>query len=42
MSAWLKGVAPTAAFELWPDLGHYPHLVEPERFLQRVSDFSAK
>ena len=38
--AWLKDVVPTATFELWPDLGHYPHLVEPERFLQRVREMS--
>src|SRR5262245_24057394 len=39
--AWLKDVVPSATFELWPDLGHYPHLVDPDRFLQRVSDFEA-
>lgn len=27
--------------EVWPDLGHYPHLVEPQRFLARVAEFEA-
>jgi pimeloyl-ACP methyl ester carboxylesterase len=39
-AAWLQSVVSTASFELWPDLGHYPHLVEPERFMQRVEGFS--
>jgi pimeloyl-ACP methyl ester carboxylesterase len=39
--AWFEAVLPTATFELWPDIGHYPHLVEPERFVQRVSELSA-
>jgi pimeloyl-ACP methyl ester carboxylesterase len=38
--AWLNDVVPTATFELWPDLGHYPHLVEPERFVRRVEELS--
>jgi pimeloyl-ACP methyl ester carboxylesterase len=36
---WLAARLPQAVFELWPDLGHYPHLVEPERFLNRLADF---
>jgi pimeloyl-ACP methyl ester carboxylesterase len=39
--AWLKDVMPDATLEVWPGLGHYPHLVEPERFAQRVSEFSS-
>jgi len=38
--AWLEDVVPTAAFELWPNLGHYPHLVEPDRFVTRVRELS--
>lgn len=40
--AWLPSVVRGASFELWGDLGHYPHLVEPERFVARVSDFSGR
>jgi pimeloyl-ACP methyl ester carboxylesterase len=39
--AWLEDVIPTATFELWGDVGHYPHLVEPERFVQRIRELSA-
>ena len=39
------GVAgtPTIAgstLEVWPDHGHFPHLVEPQRFLERLHDFA--
>lgn len=39
---WLQSRVPTAVVELWPDHGHYPHLVDPARFLKRVRslDFS--
>jgi pimeloyl-ACP methyl ester carboxylesterase len=40
-AAWLQGLVPTATVEVWPDLGHYPHLVEPDRFLARVAAFEA-
>ena len=40
-AAWLAGVIPTATIEVWPDRGHYPHLVEPERFLARLAEFEA-
>ena len=36
---WLTSRVPTAAVEVWPDLGHYPHLVEPHRFVERVVAF---
>lgn len=36
---WLTGLVPAAAVEVWPDLGHYPHLVEPDRFVARVVAF---
>jgi len=36
---WLAKVIPGATVEVWPGLGHYPHLAEPERFLDRLADF---
>lgn len=36
---WLTGLVPTATVEVWPELGHYPHLVEPDRFVSRVVSF---
>lgn len=30
---------PWAEFEIWPDHGHYPHLVDPERFVRCVVAF---
>jgi len=36
---WLHQLVPTATVEVWPDQGHYPHLVHPARFVQRVIDF---
>jgi pimeloyl-ACP methyl ester carboxylesterase len=38
---WLSTVLPQAFFEVWPDHGHYPHLVEPQRFVTRVNEFVA-
>ena len=40
--AWLQGLVPTAEVEVWADHGHYPHLVDPERFLARFADFEAE
>ncbi|MEO6571288.1 MAG: alpha/beta hydrolase, partial [Ilumatobacteraceae bacterium] len=37
--AWLTERIPTALVEVWPDLGHYPHLVEQQRFVDRVIEF---
>jgi pimeloyl-ACP methyl ester carboxylesterase len=37
--AWLQGLVPHAEVEVWPGLGHYPHLVEPDRFLSRLQEF---
>ncbi len=37
--AWLTGAVPSASVEVWPDVGHYPHLVHPDRFLGRIADF---
>ncbi|HEY3485342.1 MAG TPA: alpha/beta hydrolase, partial [Ilumatobacteraceae bacterium] len=38
-AAWLQRVIPHAEVEVWPGLGHYPHLVEPRRFLERLQAF---
>jgi pimeloyl-ACP methyl ester carboxylesterase len=38
-AAWLADVIPGATVEVWPDEGHYPHLVEPLRFVNRLADF---
>lgn len=37
--SWLTERIPSATVEAWPDLGHYPHLIEQERFVARVVDF---
>jgi pimeloyl-ACP methyl ester carboxylesterase len=37
--AWLARTFPAAAVEVWDGDGHYPHLVEPERFLARLHEF---
>jgi pimeloyl-ACP methyl ester carboxylesterase len=36
---WLRAVVPTALLEVWPGTGHYPQLVEPERFVTRLAAF---
>jgi pimeloyl-ACP methyl ester carboxylesterase len=38
-AAWLSEVIPQAELEVWPDHGHYPHLVERDRFVERLHDF---
>ncbi len=38
-AAWLAGRIPGSVVELWPDHGHYPHLVDPDRFVERLHDF---
>lgn len=35
--AWLGSVIPHAEYEVWPDSGHYPHLLDPQRFIERLS-----
>jgi pimeloyl-ACP methyl ester carboxylesterase len=40
-AAWLTGLVRTATVEVWADHGHYPHLVDQPRFLQRLRDFEA-
>jgi pimeloyl-ACP methyl ester carboxylesterase len=39
---WLQRLLPTATVEVWPGLGHYVQLVEPDRFLQRLATFEAQ
>lgn len=40
-TSWLRGCIPSAAVEVWPEQGHYPHLVQPTRFLERLLDFDS-
>ncbi|GAA1962298.1 alpha/beta fold hydrolase [Microbacterium aquimaris] len=37
---WLRGRIPNLTYEVWQKT-HYPHLVEPERFVARVKEFAA-
>jgi len=41
-SPWLQHLVPTAMVEVWPDMGHYLHLVDPARFLARLAEFEAQ
>ncbi|HSL73342.1 MAG TPA: alpha/beta hydrolase [Ilumatobacteraceae bacterium] len=36
---WLAERIPGSAVEYWADHGHYPHLVDPDRFVRRLLDF---
>lgn len=36
---WLRSMVSNATVELWPDHGHYPHLVSPDRFIARLDEF---
>jgi pimeloyl-ACP methyl ester carboxylesterase len=36
---YLKSLIPHAELEVWPGLGHFPHLAEPQRFLERLREF---
>jgi pimeloyl-ACP methyl ester carboxylesterase len=38
---WLRAMVPGATVEVWDGDAHYPHLVEPERFADRVRAFHA-
>lgn len=38
---WLRQRVPDAIVEDWGLLGHYPHLVDPDRFVARVREFDA-
>ncbi len=39
--AWLRTLIPHAEIDVWPGLGHYPHLVDPDRFVARIEEFWA-
>lgn len=39
---WLVERIRHASFEVWGDHGHYPHLVDPDRFVDRVAGFDAE
>jgi pimeloyl-ACP methyl ester carboxylesterase len=36
---WLAQRIPTSVVEFWPEYGHYPHLVDPDRFVERANSF---
>lgn len=36
---WLLARVGNSRVEVWPDHGHYPHLVDPERFRERLDQF---
>ncbi len=36
---WFAAAVPSARTEVWAGLGHYPHLVEPDRFVETVRSF---
>lgn len=38
---WLRGHIVNSSVEVWDGLGHYPHLVEPDRFVARLETFWA-
>jgi pimeloyl-ACP methyl ester carboxylesterase len=38
---WLTRTIPTATVEVWEGDGHYPHLVEPARFVDRLRAFES-
>jgi pimeloyl-ACP methyl ester carboxylesterase len=38
-AVWLQRMLHQATVEVWPDVGHYPHLVDPARFVSRLAAF---
>jgi pimeloyl-ACP methyl ester carboxylesterase len=38
---WVRSHIAGAVTEVWPDHGHYPHLVDPDRFVDRLQEFWA-
>ncbi|MFU8841636.1 MAG: alpha/beta fold hydrolase [Nitriliruptoraceae bacterium] len=38
-AAWLQARIAGAELRVWPGTGHYPHLVDPDRFLEVVAGF---
>ena len=41
-ASWLTSHCANATIEVWPDHGHYPHLVDQQRFLDRIDAFEAE
>ena len=41
-AGWLAGFIQNSTVELWADHGHYPHLVDPARFIDRLEQFWAQ
>lgn len=39
--AWLRARIPNSEVEVWDGTGHYPHLVDPDRFVTRLEEFWA-
>jgi pimeloyl-ACP methyl ester carboxylesterase len=39
---WLLGLVDDARLEVWPGVGHYPQLVDPERFAERLDQFEGQ
>ncbi len=39
--AWLIKRIPTAELDLWDGYGHYPHIVDPQRFVATLTEFWA-
>ena len=40
-ATWLAGLVPGAVVEVWDGFGHYPQLVDPDRFVRRLDEFWA-
>lgn len=38
-AGWLGNAIAEAQVEVWPEHGHYPHLVDPDRFTDRLRTF---
>jgi pimeloyl-ACP methyl ester carboxylesterase len=38
-ATWLAELVPGAVVDVWDGLGHYPHLVDPDRFVRRIEEF---
>lgn len=41
-ATWLSHRIPSSSVEVWPGHGHYPHLVDPDRFTERAKSFWAQ
>jgi pimeloyl-ACP methyl ester carboxylesterase len=39
--AWLTATIPTTVHEVWGPATHYPHLIDPARFAERIQRFAA-